>query len=188
MERREERNRKPIHLRKHFHLPSIQIAKWLKSGNEDGDGLVHKKEKRKQKKPLGSNSKQRMDPMDDDSDSDSDDELEKKMPRNKRSLGDALPTRLIWRTFKSCFSWGNLQSSLTKEGFNSLWKSVHNINVKAHEGAADILDWARESEDFLFSAKLTFGAFLLSWPAFVNRDWNTWYFNMNAGESNIPFS
>ena len=44
---------------------------------------------------------------------------------------------------------------------------------------ADALEWAQDSEDVLYSVKLTIALFLVLWPAFV-ASWNSWY-SLNRG-------
>ncbi|KAL7938148.1 hypothetical protein V8C35DRAFT_142676 [Trichoderma chlorosporum] len=40
--------------------------------------------------------------------------------------------------------------------------------------AADLLEWAQDSDDLAYALKLSFAVFLVSWPAFV-PSWNAWY-------------
>lgn len=40
--------------------------------------------------------------------------------------------------------------------------------------AADVLEWAQDSDDLAYALKLSFAVFLVSWPAFV-PSWNAWY-------------
>ncbi|RFU78756.1 malate transporter, aliminium toerance [Trichoderma arundinaceum] len=40
--------------------------------------------------------------------------------------------------------------------------------------AADVLEWAQDSDDLAYALRLSFAVFLVSWPAFV-PSWNKWY-------------
>ncbi|TQV98718.1 Malate transporter, aliminium toerance [Cordyceps javanica] len=45
---------------------------------------------------------------------------------------------------------------------------------RLRHGAADALEWAQNSEDLVYSAKLSIALFLVTWPALV-PSWNQWY-------------
>lgn len=47
--------------------------------------------------------------------------------------------------------------------------------------AGDFLDWAAESDAFLYASKFTFGVMLLTWPAWVS-DWTQWYNSARGGQ------
>jgi hypothetical protein len=49
------------------------------------------------------------------------------------------------------------------------------------KGAGEFLEWASESDEFLYASKFTFGVMLVSWPAFV-QSWTQWYNLSRGGE------
>ncbi|KAK4080387.1 hypothetical protein Trihar35433_1492 [Trichoderma harzianum] len=57
-----------------------------------------------------------------------------------------------------------------KRGDNSSCSRILWLRGKA----ADVLEWAQDSDDLAYALKLSFAVFLVSWPAFV-PSWNAWY-------------
>lgn len=53
-------------------------------------------------------------------------------------------------------------------------KSASSGFQRLHHTAANMLGWAQNSEDLVYSAKLSIALFLVTWPALV-PSWNQWY-------------
>ncbi|OAA81533.1 Malate transporter, aliminium toerance [Akanthomyces lecanii RCEF 1005] len=53
-------------------------------------------------------------------------------------------------------------------------KSASSRFERLRHTAADVLEWAQNSEDLVYSAKLSIALFLVTWPALV-PSWNQWY-------------
>ncbi|OAQ97966.1 hypothetical protein LLEC1_00528 [Akanthomyces lecanii] len=53
-------------------------------------------------------------------------------------------------------------------------KSASSRFERLRHTAADALEWAQNSEDLVYSAKLSIAIFLVTWPALV-PSWNQWY-------------
>lgn len=68
-----------------------------------------------------------------------------------------------------------LNRAVQDETHNHLLKSPPMSRfAKFRHGAADALEWAQNSEDLVYSAKLSIALFLVTWPALVPH-WNQWY-------------
>lgn len=68
----------------------------------------------------------------------------------------------------SSANYDDRQSHTTIELCKSSWI------VRLRHACADGLEWAQNSEDLVYSAKLSIALFLVTWPAFVPT-WNQWY-------------
>ena len=68
--------------------------------------------------------------------------------------------------------------------------SQQKMNVKLwlssfREVTADAIEWIQDSEDFAYAVKLSIGAFLVTWPAFV-PSLNSWY-SLYRGSTSTHF-
>ncbi|KAL8859630.1 MAG: hypothetical protein Q9178_004029 [Gyalolechia marmorata] len=158
--------RQSRHDRRRFYAPRIKWSKWLDTGGEELEALPASG--RKRSRSGGKNDKVDVDGMDTA-------EVEDNLPKAPSAKHDLeRGTKSAQRVSKP-----HPQPIMTPAVPTSGPGKGDGLALRLRGKLADGLEWAQDSDDFLYAFKLSVAVFIVTWPAFISV-WNQWY-SLNRG-------